>query len=220
MQNGQPTANEATSRTTWSRRLLSRPSWCATRDSMTPKPSAAFGYQARSRAGSRRFPTVRSEIVTPSRTRRLGLRGTGMAAMDVSGLVEVAAEQVLDHVQSLGNLGLVAVVRGSVVPRVDQLVGEVLLGGYAVRRVVRVHVRGAMAQLGRARVVGVSQVGRDESDLPRAEVGQGAVDRYDDGVRLRRRRGGDRRVRQVDPRLRHADQLDGLGRGHTRLQDR
>src|SRR5674476_1320328 len=170
MQNGQPTANEATSRTTWSRRLLSRPSWCATRDSMTPKPSAAFGYQARSRAGSSLLPTVRSAIDTPSRTKTLGRRGAGIAAMGFSGLVRFTAQQVFDHVESLGDLSLVAVVGGPVVVHVGQLVVEVLLGGHAVRRAMRVHVRGAMAQLGRARVVGVAQAGRAGADLPRAEV--------------------------------------------------
>src|SRR5674476_840094 len=167
MQNGQPTANEATSRTTWSRRLLSRPSWCATRDSMTPKPSAAFGYQARSRAGSSLLPTVRSAIDTPSRSKGLGRRGAGIAAMGFSGLVRFTAQQVLDHVESFGDLGLVSVVGGPVVVHVGQLVGQVLLRSHTVRRVVRVDVRGAVPQLRRPRVVRVAQVGRDESDPSR-----------------------------------------------------
>lgn len=72
-QNGQAAAYDAVMRMSLSMRLVIRPSSCATKASIMPEPMAAFGYQARIRAGSMILPVIFSENQIPS-LRMSGIR--------------------------------------------------------------------------------------------------------------------------------------------------
>ena len=119
-----------------------------------------------------------------------------------------------DPLPALLDRGLGAQRGGLVVARVGDHVGGVLLLGDAERLVVAVGVGLPVADLLRARVVGVAQVRRHRPDLAGADVGAGGVDRLDHGVGLRRDGQRDRGLGEVEPGLGHPDQLHRLGGGH------
>ena len=78
-QNAQFAVIEAVIRTSLSNR--SDGSWCATSDSSTPEPTAAFGYHASSRAGSIRRPVTRSEMAIATFSSGFIRRGSSISAM-------------------------------------------------------------------------------------------------------------------------------------------
>ena len=104
-------------------------------------------------------------------------------------------------------------VRGFVVDGLGHRVRKVLLGGDAVRRVVRVRVALAVADALRARVVRVAQVLGNHARLARAHVGDGAVDRHVGTVGLGRERKVRGRLREHDAALRHADEAHRIRGG-------
>src|SRR5690606_36535067 len=119
---------------------------------------------------------------------------------------------------AFGDRGLGAVAGGLVVAAVADLLGRVLLADEAVVEVVRVLVAVAVAELGRAGVVGVAQVRGDLADEAAPHVADGGADGLHHGVGLGRQRAVDDRLGEVDLAFGQADELDGLGGGDGGLQ--
>ncbi|MPM54367.1 hypothetical protein SDC9_101145 [bioreactor metagenome] len=109
---------------------------------------------------------------------------------------------------------------GFVVAGADQVVGEVLLGCNSVRIVVRVPVSDSVAVFAGGRVVRVTQMRWHISDPAGSHIGDRRIDGLDHRIRLRSGRRRDGGLSQVEPGLRHADQLDGLGGSDAGLQHR
>src|SRR4029453_11000123 len=88
----------------------------------------------------------------------------GCAGLATGMGVSAVPEEPFDPLHPFRHGRLGAVIARPVVTSIDQLVGQMLLGGDAVRFVVWVDVGLAVADLLRTRIMSVTQMGRNEAD--------------------------------------------------------
>ena len=105
-----------------------------------------------------------------------------------------------------------------VVHRAAQGIRQVLLRRHVARRIVRVDIAIAVTKLLSPRIVGVTQMHRNLTRRTRTNIRNRAVNRVIGGVRLRRERTINHRLREDDARLRHAYQCHRLRRSRRHLQ--
>ena len=105
-----------------------------------------------------------------------------------------------------------------VVHRAAQGIRQVLLRRHVARRIVRINVAVAVTKLLSPRIVSVTQVHRNLTRGARTHIRNRAVNRVIGGVRLRRERTINHRLREDNARLRHAHQRHRLRRGRRHLQ--
>ena len=109
---------------------------------------------------------------------------------------------------------LLACVAGPVVAASKERLGQIgLIGGDVTVVVVGVLVTGAVAQISHQPGGGVAEVQRHGQGAVLLHVGQGAVVGGERGVTLGREREIERRFREGQEALRHADEMDGVLRG-------